>query len=513
MSVDAAERLKAREDFLRLMSHEIRTPLNGVIGMLGLLARTRLDGAQRAYLGAARDSAEHLLWLVNDLLDFARIEAGKVELEASPLSVEHLVQGVTELLSPKAHEKGLDIAWTVDEDVPDVLADDGRLRQILFNLAGNAVKFTETGGVLVAVSCAGTKKTGKTELATLHFAVSDTGPGVPAGAREKVFEEFGHADPQHAVKFGGAGLGLAVVKRLVEAMNGVVGLDSNEGEGATFWFEAAFPITERVKREATLATLRVGVASPSEYVREAAAGQLLACGAAAILGDGVDVVVEATEEQSVVLVDHALAPQGSLAQRPKLRKALILLKPEERELIERYRGAGWNGYLIKPLRRTSVSARVLAALNTSTASLRAPPGPEDERVSPATVAGVRVLIAEDNPVNALLVQALLKREGCTVELAGTGEEALQALARSRYDLVLMDMRMPGMDGTAATRKMRASGDETPVIALTANAFEEDRKSCLEAGMNAFLSKPVDAAALKTALARWTNRDSRVKLAS
>jgi CheY-like chemotaxis protein len=509
MSVDAAERLKAREEFLRLMSHEIRTPLNGVIGMLGLLARTRLDGAQRAYLGAARDSAEHLLWLVNDLLDFARIEAGKVELEASPLSVEHLVQGVTELLSPKAHEKGLDIAWTVDEDVPDVLADDGRLRQILFNLAGNAVKFTEAGGVLIVVSCVGVKKA----RATLRFAVSDTGPGVPSQAHERVFEEFGHADPQHAVKYGGAGLGLAVVKRLVEAMEGAVGLDSTPGEGATFWFEATFPVTESAPREMTLATLRVGVASPSEFVREAAAGQLLASGAAAILGDAVDAVVEATEDNSVVLVDHALAPQGSLATRPKGRKALILLRAEERELIERYRGSGWNGYLIKPLRRTSVSARVLAALNTSTASLRTPQGPEDERVSPATVAGIRVLIAEDNPVNALLVQALLKREGCTVELAGTGEEALQALARSRYDLVLMDMRMPGMDGLAATRKMRASGDETPVIALTANAFEEDRKHCLEAGMNAFLSKPVDAAALKTALARWTNRDSRVKLAS
>ncbi|HEY3814594.1 MAG TPA: response regulator [Caulobacteraceae bacterium] len=514
MSVDAAERLKAREEFLRLMSHEIRTPLNGVIGMLGLLARTRLDGAQRAYLGAARDSAEHLLWLVNDLLDFARIEAGKVELEAAPLSIEHLVQGVTELLSPKAHEKGLDIAWTVDEDVPDVLADDGRLRQILFNLAGNAVKFTEAGGVLIAVSRAELKKgESKKDLATLHFAVSDTGPGVPDQAHERVFEEFGHADPQHAVKFGGAGLGLAVVKRLVEAMDGVVGLDSVPGEGATFWFEASFPVTDGAPRESTLTGLRVGVASTSEFVREAAAGQLLASGAAAILGDAVDAVVEATEENGVILVDHALAQPGSLAPRPKLRKALILLRPEERELIERYRGAGWNGYLIKPLRRTSVAARVLAALNTSTASLRTPQGPDDERVAPATVAGVRVLIAEDNPVNALLVQALLKREGCTVELAGTGDEALQALARSRYDLVLMDMRMPGMDGPSATRKMRAGGDETPVIALTANAFEEDRKTCLDAGMNAFLSKPVDANALKTALARWTNRDSRVKLAS
>jgi CheY-like chemotaxis protein len=509
MSVDAAERLKAREEFLRLMSHEIRTPLNGVIGMLGLLTRTRLDGAQRAYLGAARDSAEHLLWLVNDLLDFARIEAGKVELEAAPVCVEHLVQGVSELLSPKAHDKGLDIAWAVDEDVPDILADDGRLRQILFNLAGNAVKFTETGGVLIQVACAGIKKA----RATLRFSVRDTGPGVPTDARERVFEEFGHADPQHAIKYGGAGLGLAVVKRLVEAMEGVVGIDSKFGHGAEFWFEASFPITEGLPREMELKGLRVGVASSSDLVREAAAGQLLASGAAAILGDSVDAVVEATAQDGLILVDHALAPHGGLAPRPKHRKALILLKPEERELIERYRGAGWSGYLIKPLRRTSLASRVLAALNSANCPVKGPHSAEDERIAPATVAGVRVLIAEDNPVNALLVQALLKREGCTVELAGTGDEALQALARSRYDLVLMDMRMPGMDGIAATRSLRARGDETPIIALTANAFEEDRKMCLEAGMNAFLTKPVDAAALKTALTRWTNRDSRVKLAS
>jgi CheY-like chemotaxis protein len=510
MSVDAAERLKAREEFLRLMSHEIRTPLNGVIGMLGLLARTRLDGAQRAYLGAARDSAEHLLWLVNDLLDFARIEAGKVELEASPLAVETLVQGVTELLSPRAHEKGLDIAWTVDDNVPDVLADDGRLRQILFNLAGNAVKFTESGGVLVSVVCRGVRK----GSAALRFSVSDTGLGIPDAARDRVFEEFGHADPAHAVKYGGAGLGLAVVKRLVEAMEGVVGLDSKPGEGSTFWFECQFPVIESEQpRELALAGLRVGVCSPSEFVREAAAGQLLASGAAAILGEEADAVIDATEPESVILVDHALAPPNGLANRPKGRKALILIKAEERELIERYRGSGWSGYLIKPLRRVSVVSRVLATLNTSTASLRAPHGPEDERVAPATVAGVRVLVAEDNPVNAMLVQAILKREGCTVELAGTGEEALQALARSRYDLVLMDMRMPGMDGPAAAKQLRDAGDKTPIVALTANAFEEDRKTCLDAGMNAFLSKPVDAAALKTVLARWTSRDSRVKLAS
>ncbi len=508
MSVDAAERLKAREDFLRLMSHEIRTPLNGVIGMLGLLGRTRLDGAQRSYLGAARDSAEHLLGLVNDLLDFARIEAGKLDLEAAPVRIEALVQGVTELLSPRAHDKGIDIAWAVEGGVPDVLADDGRLRQILFNLAGNAVKFTEKGGVLITVS----QGEAPDNQACLRFAVTDTGPGVPKEAMVRVFEEFGHADPSHAVKFGGAGLGLAVVKRLVEAMGGQVGIESELGHGATFWFEATFPVVTSEARIFDLEGLTVAVASASELVRDAAAGQILASGATAIVAGSVEAAVANCKDDCVVLVDHSLG-EGAMAPRPKSRKALILLRPEEREFIEKYRGAGWSGYLIKPLRRCSLDARVKAALSTAACPHKITAAHEDERVSPATVAGIRVLLAEDNPVNALLVQALLKREGCTVELAGNGEEALQALARTRYDLVLMDMRMPGMDGLTAARELRAREDPTPIIALTANAFEEDRKACLEAGMNAFLTKPVDAASLKGALARWTNRDGRVKLAS
>ena len=509
MSADADQKLRAREELLRHMSHEIRTPLNGVIGMLGLLARTKMDGAQRAYVANARESAEHLLGLVNDLLDFARIEAGKLELETAPVDVERVVQGVAELLSPKAHEKGVEIAWSVAGDVPAVLlADEGRLRQILFNLAGNAVKFTETGGVLVAV----TREGGRGKTHRLRFSVQDTGPGVPAEAQGVIFEEFGHADPSHAGRYGGAGLGLAVVKRLVDAMDGRVGLSSTVGEGSDFWFEAPFRAAEQEPREQAMEGLTVAVASPSFPVGEASRRQIEACGGAVASTETVEAAVRATRDDAVVLVDHALAGEATLVPRPKNRKALILLRPEERELIEKYRGAGYAGYLIKPLRRTSAATRVLATLNGGAA---APGGPttDDERVAPAVVAGVRVLLAEDNPVNALLVTTLLRREGCTVETAGDGEEALQALARSRYDLVFMDMRMPGLDGPAATRAMRARGDQTPVVALTANAFEQDRRACLEAGMNDFLTKPLEPAALRTALARWTNRDWRVKLAS
>ena len=506
MSDDDKGRLKAREEFLRLMSHEMRTPLNGVIGMLGLLSRTRMDGAQKAYVQAARASADHMLGLVNDLLDFARIEAGKVELETAPVDVEALVQGVAELLSPKAHEKGLEIAWAVDAAVPEIVADDGRLRQILFNLAGNAVKFTEKGGVLIRV-------TGgmKGSRARLRFTVSDSGPGVPVEARERIFEEFGHADPQHATRYGGAGLGLAVVKRLAEAMGGDIGLDSKPGAGASFWFDAHFAVTGAPSRPQPLHDGAVVIASASPQVLDAGSAQAAAAGATVFAAADIDTALAGAPADAPVLVDHALAGDKSLVLKPKGRKALILLKPEERHLIEKYRGAGYLGYLIKPLRRCSLAERVLAI--SPGAPAQSGPRVEDERVAVAGVAGIRVLLAEDNPVNALLVQTLLKREGCTVELAGTGEEALAALGRGRYDLVLMDMRMPGMDGPETARAIRAREDATPIIALTANSFEEDRRQCLEAGMNAFLTKPLEPAALRSTLIRWTNRDSRVKLAS
>jgi CheY-like chemotaxis protein len=481
------------------------TPLNGVIGMLGLLARTKLDGAQRAYLQTARDSADHLLGLVNDILDFARIEAGRLEIEAAPLDLERVVQGVAELLSPKAHEKGLEIAWAVDGDVPQVLGDEGRLRQILFNLAGNAVKFSEHGGVLIAVESVGERRL---DSATLRFLVRDTGPGVPEAAREKIFEEFGHADPSHAVRYGGAGLGLAVVKRLVEAMNGQLLLDSTPGEGSVFGFEATFEVTQRVTPAKPLKGVKVALFTPSEEVREATGRQIEACGGKVILPKS----MEAAPEDAVILLDPGTEADRVLI-KPRGRKGIVLLKTEERGLIERYRTAGWSGYLIKPLRRVSLASRIEAVLASNAPGGPVVPLSEDERLAPAALPGVRVLVAEDNPVNALLAKSLLRREGCTVELAGSGQEALDALARTRYDLVLMDVRMPGLDGAEATRRLRARGDETPVIAVTANVFEEDRRSCLEAGMNAFLAKPVDPAALRAALTRWTNRDARAKLAS
>ncbi len=490
----------AEQQFLRLMSHEMRTPLNGVIGMLGLLQRTRLDGAQRAYAEAARASAEHLLGLVNDLLDYARLEADRLEFDAAPVDLEGLVRGVAELLSPKAHDKGLEIAWSVAPEAVDVMADEGRLRQVLFNLAGNAVKFTETGGVRITVERSG----GSMKRPKLAFIVDDTGPGVPVEARGRIFEEFGHVDASDASRFGGAGLGLAVVRKLAQAMDGSVSVgDRPDGPGARFRFEAVFPAVKGAARDLPLTGQSVAVVTPDPFIRAAAEAQITASG-----GD-----VDA--KAPVALVDHAArGPGQGLVSKPSNARAIVLLKPSERDLIARYRSAGFHGYLIKPLRRASLAERVLAASGAQQAMQPGPPPPppEDDRVALTRFSGLRVLLVEDNPVGALLAATLLRREGCAVETAASGREALEALRRARYDLVFMDMRMPGMDGPTAARAIRARGDETPIVALTANAFAEDRRACLEAGMDDHLVKPLELEALRAALARWTKTADRAKVA-
>lgn len=512
-TAEAAERPAAGaagdgpEQFLRLMSHEMRTPLNGVIGMLGLLARTRLDGAQRAYLDAARGSAEHLLGLVNDLLDYARLDAGRLEFDLCRVEVPALVQGVAELLAPRAHEKGLEIVWTVAPDVPPILADEGRLRQVLFNLAGNAVKFTAHGGVRLHVERVG----GTAEQPQLAFLVDDTGPGVPVEARTRIFEEFGHAQGGDAVRQDGAGLGLAVVRRLALAMDGEVVVESRPTQrgvpagGARFRFTAAFAAApDAGKRPKPLSGVTVAVEADDALVRSAAE--------AMVRGEG----ARTGPEPEVRLVDHGVGPSGGLRPRAGTTPSLILLRPEDRDLIPRYRALGYHGYLIKPLRPQSLVERVLAARGATPGTMRPgppPPPAEDDRVTPVRFCGLRVLLAEDNPVGALLAKTLLRREGCVVETAGTGHEVLSALAQARYDLVLMDMRMPGMDGVAAARALRARGDRTPIVALTANAFPEDRKACLEAGMDDHLAKPLDVDALRAALARWTSGDIRAKVAA
>jgi len=479
------------------MSHEFRTPLNGVIGMARLLEGTRLTAEQRAYVAALTESGEHLLGLVNDVLDYAKLGAARLPLSLSAVAPEELLRQVCELLSPRAHEKGVEIGWAAAPGIGPVLADEGRVRQILLNLAGNAVKFVDSGGVLMRAEPA--------PSGGLRFIVSDTGPGVPEELAQSIFEAFAQGDPTQS----GAGLGLAIARRLAEAMDGELGLARRAGgdalgqRGADFWFEAIFAAAPATSMAcADLAGRSVAIASPSAIVREAAARQIEASGGRAVRAATLREALAGADEGAVVLVDQLLAgPRRALAAPPG-RAAVVLLRPDERDRIAACRTAGFAGYLIKPLRRASLVQRVLAAGGEAQA-------PEDERIvqrreaaAPAAL-GLRVLLAEDNPINAMLALALLRREGAAVRHVESGGAALSALAGEAFDLLLMDVRMPGLSGVEATRALRARGIATPVVALTANAFEDDRRECLAAGMDDFLVKPLQPEALRVALARWT----------
>jgi len=476
---------------LASLSHEFRTPLNGVLGMARLLEGTKLTAEQRAYVSALHDSGQHLLALVNDVLDYAKLGAGRVELHPAPMEVEGLLRGVAELLSPRAREKGIEIAWAAPAIPPSVLADEGRLRQILLNFAGNAVKFTETGGVLIAATAP--------EPGRLRLRVEDTGPGVPEDERERVFEDFAQVEAAHA-SLGGAGLGLAIARRLARAMGGDVGVDTAPGGGACFWFEAAFPATPAAVPARSLEGRTVGIASPNPMVREAARLQIEACGGQVVLTPALPEAIARTRPGDVILVDAALSAANGALRPPLQRPAIVLIAPDERDRIPRYRRAGFAGYLIKPLRRASVAERVLIAAGAVADPSQ--PAQVDERVATAAAPGARILLVEDNPINALLARALLGREGCEVEHVASGGEALTAAEVGTFDLILMDMRMPGISGEETARRLRENGVKTPIVALTANAFEDDRHACLAAGMDDFMVKPLSPDALRAALTRW-----------
>jgi signal transduction histidine kinase/CheY-like chemotaxis protein len=486
----AMQGLNARERYLAALSHELRTPLNGVLGMAGLLAGTRLDADQRTYVQALKETGAHLLGLVNDVLDLAKLESGQIDLEPAPVDIELLLQGVCELLSPRAHEKGLDIAWAALDCPPRVLADEGRLRQILFNLAGNAIKFTQTGGVLLQVR----GQMAEAGAVQLRFCVTDTGPGVPEAQQARIFEEYARA-PGDTARLEGAGLGLAIVRRLAAAHRGTIGVTTPQDGGSEFWFEARFPLTSEAPPALPLEGLTVQIVSPSATVRAAAARQIEACGGRALASEDATPAPDA----DVMLVDRPLAETA-----PDGPPSIVLLTAEERAEIEGLRARGFVGYLIKPLRRASLAERILAVVGRGAQAGTGARPSDDERLAPACAVGVRVLLVEDNPINALLARTLLEREGCTVDCAANGLDAVQAAQTGGHDLILMDQRMPGMDGVQAARTLRAAGLTTPIVALTADAFEDDRRACLAAGMDDFLAKPLEVGALRAALSRWAH---------
>jgi signal transduction histidine kinase/DNA-binding response OmpR family regulator len=488
----ADEALRAKTTLFATLTHELRTPLNGILGMAGLLELGgKLEPNAKTYVGAIKQSGELLLDLITEILDYSRLEAGRVVLESAPFDPETIMQEVAELLSPKAHEKGLEIAVMVRAGAPArVTGDDGRLRQILFNLTGNAVKFTESGGVTLELA----PRPGN----RLRFNVRDTGPGIAPEKQTLIFEEFTQADASVSRRHGGAGLGLAIVKKLATAMGGDVGVVSRPGHGASFWVELPLSlVAEASKAQGGLANVRVGIASRSAVLSQALRASAQSLGALPVALD---------DAPDVILFDWREDADGEEIQalQSSARAVIALIAQEERGAIERCRAAGLMHYTLKPVRRRSLAERVRVALGEADAA-----APEEVALdeAPQLLAGLRVLLAEDNPINALLARTLLTRAGCIVTTAQDGEEAVVAARSGAYDLILLDIRMPRLDGLAAAARIRNGAGPSagaPIIALTADAGEEERVRAFKAGMDDFITKPIDAGRLLTVAARFTD---------
>ncbi|MEI2737057.1 MAG: ATP-binding protein [Rhodoblastus sp.] len=505
---EAASEAKSR--FLATVSHEIRTPLNGILGMTDLLASMRLDAEAQSYLAAIRTSGEALGTLIDEILDFSRIEAGRLELDNAAFDLAPLVEGVVELVAPRAQGKGIEVAAHVAPGVPARLVGDAaRLRQILINLAGNAVKYTERGGVGLRVL--------RGAQGAILFRVEDTGPGVPAERRAAIFQEFERGDGSATAAHGGAGLGLAISRALAERMGGELRLARSDAAGSTFELSLPLPAESPPQSAApSLQGRRALIVAQSPFEAPFLGEQIAAAGALVERAEGEDAAMLALAQRDppdVVIVDCALGEQASrriaeAARAAHAGRTLVLVSPFERRTIGRNVLGAFDGWLVKPVRHASLLARISDRL--ASAGDAAPAA--SDAPAPSPLAGLRVLVAEDNDINALIAQRCLERAGAMAERVVDGLAALAEIEdaaagkRTPFDAVVMDIRMPRLDGLSAARRIRAvqatlGVASTPLIALTANAAEEDRRAAEAAGFAAFFVKPFEADALVRAVAR------------